>query len=617
MVQKKTSKAKASSKPDPTMAWLRNCFSLDLRSLALFRVMLGCIIIADLIDRGGDLRAHYTDFGLLARGPLIDHFINGYAVCLYLITGSWGGVLALFILQGLIACLLIVGVRTRVMITLSWIMMHALHLRNPMVLQGGDDLLRMLMFWAMFTPLGACYSVDAALSKKEGGAPPPNTVLSPGTFALVGQVLLLYWSTAVLKTGVEWHAEGSAVYYALSFEQLTTSFGMWLRQFAPLLPILTHVTLVIESLGPFLFISPVFFGPLRTLGALMFTGMHHSFALCLMLGLFPYIDMASMMVLLPDWFWQRAGRLIKRDAQQAVTVFYDGDCDVCKKFVLIIREFLILPHVGMQIAQSEAAVAELMRSKASWVVRSEGALCTDWPAFVALCRVSPLARPFARFLAWRPIAAVGRRAYYAVAGRRGKLGPWTALALPWRPLRLDNHRVTKGVVLLLFGMVINWNIAAWPGSQIRFPDALRQLAYFLRLDQDWGMFAPYPQKDDGWYVMTGRLVDGSEVDVFRHEFGKPTLDKPALVSAMYPNQRWSKYMMNIWLARNADYRLYLGQYLCRFWNTAANVHEPKSLHDFDIVYMREDNLPDYKVKPAEKVVLWQHRCFDDKPAATK
>src|SRR5262249_56729885 len=58
-------------------------FSLDLRSLALFRVGLGVMIFIDWIDRLPDLAAHYTDAGIVPRSsvagiqPISVHVYSG------------------------------------------------------------------------------------------------------------------------------------------------------------------------------------------------------------------------------------------------------------------------------------------------------------------------------------------------------------------------------------------------------------------------------------------------------------------------------------------------------------------------------------------------------------
>lgn len=593
---------------------VRQIFGLDLRSLALFRVAIGLVIIADLIDRGQDLTAHYTDIGLLPRTALIQHFMNTWGVCLHLVTGTFAGMAVLFVLQGWVAFLLAIGYRTRLMAVVSWFLMYSLHLRNGIILQGGDDLLRMLLFWGMFLPLGARYSVDAALAKNgpvQGNVTGhPNQIFSVATVATLGQILILYWMSALLKTGVEWHAEGSAVYYALSFEQLSTRTGLFLLQFPAILPMLTHVTLFFEGFGPFLLLSPFRFGPLRTLGAFMFMGMHHSFALCLMLGMFPWIDMTSMLILLPAWFWVQAERLMPAVAQRQLTVYYDAECDLCKKLVLIFRELLVVPHITVATAQSNAKIHALMQREGAWVVHDGTTAHTAWAGFIALCRVSPWARVVAPLGMLPGFRQLGRVLYYSVAGRRAPWARLSAEALPWREQHLGPNSLASLVALGLFLVIATWNAASVSGSPVRFPDALRPLTYMLRIDQNWGMFAPQPQRDDGWYILPGTLVDGSDADVYRHREAIVSLDKPAVVSDMYSNQRWSKYMMNIWVASNEAYRLYFGQYLCRLWNGAENRHLPKSLAKFEIAYMREDNLPDGKVKPAEKVTLWQHYCFD-------
>ena len=69
----------------------REIFSLDLRSLALFRLGLGLVLVFDLCSRLGDVRAHYTDYGIL---PRVLH-VQDYA----LLVGSLGLFLVLALLM--------------------------------------------------------------------------------------------------------------------------------------------------------------------------------------------------------------------------------------------------------------------------------------------------------------------------------------------------------------------------------------------------------------------------------------------------------------------------------------------------------------------------------------
>src|SRR5205085_1218693 len=115
----------------------------------------------------------------------------------------------------------------------SWLFLVSLHARNPMVLDAGDALLASFVFWAMFLPLGAAFSVDRALDPSR--EPPPRRVFSAATVAVLLQVAILYWFTAALKTGPEWRSEGSAVYYALRTPYFVQPFGRLLLRFPALL----------------------------------------------------------------------------------------------------------------------------------------------------------------------------------------------------------------------------------------------------------------------------------------------------------------------------------------------------------------------------------------------
>jgi hypothetical protein len=132
------------------------------------------------------------------------------------------------------------------------------------------------------------------------------------------------------------------------------------------------------------------------------------------------------------------------------------------------------------------------------------------------------------------------------------------------------------------------------------------------LDQRWGMFAPSPSREDGWYVIPGNLRGGQQTDlmsVTRDDYGVHGVswEKPQDVNATYKNEHWRKYLENLHTEEDADQRLYLGQYICRQWNTRhANSEQ---LTTFKITYMLETTLPNYQRATPQKEVLWEHSCF--------
>jgi hypothetical protein len=163
------------------------------------------------------------------------------------------------------------------------------------------------MFWSLFLPLGRCWSVDAARAGRPPSREPESSVASAG---LLLQVFLVYFFTALLKAGPDWHADGTALYYAMHLDWLVLPPGVWLRDFFWFTQLLTWSTLVLEYIGPFLLIAP--FWPLRCLGVLAFAGLHLGISATMRLGVFPWIDVTVLLAFLPREVWDAAESLVRR-----------------------------------------------------------------------------------------------------------------------------------------------------------------------------------------------------------------------------------------------------------------------------------------------------------------
>jgi len=133
---------------------------LDLRSLAALRVALAAVLLLDLADRSRDLTVHYTDLGVTPRASVVAES-GSWRYSLHLAAIDTFGQGVLFCLSGAFAAALLVGYRTRIATIGSWLLLGSLHARNWLLLNSGDELLLMLLFWSMFLPLGARWSLDA------------------------------------------------------------------------------------------------------------------------------------------------------------------------------------------------------------------------------------------------------------------------------------------------------------------------------------------------------------------------------------------------------------------------------------------------------------------------
>lgn len=307
-------------------------FSLDLRSLALFRLCLALVTLSDLITRSQNIFEHYTAQGVLPLSALKQISNPFYWSLFSLSEQTWVQIL-LFILSILTALFFLIGYKTRISNILLWILIISLHNRNPAVIFAADDVLRAILFWSMFLPLGACYSIDSALNNAT--RPLPKQVLSGATVAFILQLTYIYVWSALYKTKSDlWFPIGDAVYYSLSFDQYATHFGQFLLSFPDyFLRFLTVSALWFETFGPLLIFIPFYNTAFRWVAICSFILLHISFGLCFELGIFPLLSASCWLVFIPTSSWDSLEEHLATAQRQGLIIYYDVDCGFCKKVV--------------------------------------------------------------------------------------------------------------------------------------------------------------------------------------------------------------------------------------------------------------------------------------------
>lgn len=494
---------------------------LDLRSMAVLRIAMAIIMLLDTAVRFTDITAMYTDFGSLSRTALMELGWNQYWFSIYMGTGNRYGIAVLMVLQLALAVGLLVGWRTRVMTFGSWLFLISLHSRNPMVLNGGDIYLRVVLFWMNFLPCGQTWSMDARAGRSDTRwwTPPLTSdgrfVRSLAGVGLLFQICCVYWFAALPKTDPSWTSTYTATSLALMLDCFITPFGVLFRTtFWHWLPLFTKIVIFWEFYGPFLLWFPFDRGQVRTLAIAGFVAMHTGFGVCMELGLFAWIGVLMPMVLLPAWFWDGPARRL--------TAFMNA-------------------RVGTNSWQDPEPFGQ--ERTARWFPRE--------------------------FF------------YYAL------------------------------IFYTLLWNMGNENLAP---TRLRLPSSVQWFGQVTRLDQRWNMFSPGPLTEDGWFVIEGERKDGSKVDMLRERDGPADFGKPKWLAFTFRNERWRKYMMNLWIADNSRYRLPFGQYLSRKFNRMGR--GPREVVQFKIYFMKEVTNPDGSECPPEKVMIWHHWCFDAPPAET-
>lgn len=595
------------------LSYFKKIIALDYRSLATLRIFVGITIFLDLIQRSYSLTAHYTDKGVLPRTELF-HLWNEPAFwSIYHLNGTALFTGIIFIIAGVFAVMMILGYRTRLAVISSFILLISLHSRNPMVLQGGDVALRCILFFMMFMPLNKRFSLDAILGNVSSSK--EKEFISPIGAVYLIQFLLIWVMSGVFKTGTPWVTDFTAVSMALQLDSFTTNFGNLLRTMPEMMRYFTMITIVIERYVFITFLMPIYNGFFRFLGLILFTVLIIGFNASFRLGLFGMIMFSISLGLLPGFFWDKIlfkiHRFFSNKSKYGMTIFYDGDCGFCSRMANATRKILLLhPDTIVVTASTDEAAKKLMHTAHSWVVRDyNGYSYTGFRAFVVLMQSAFLYRIIAPIFLLQPIMYIGEIIYRSVAHNR----PMKCVVYPTqikKDLFHKNIEKITFVFIISIGLLIFfWNLKGLPQYSEKFKSKfIRNSLMVFRLDQKWNMFSPYPTLEDGWYVIPGVLRDDTVVNVYTGSTNV-TYDKPNLASYSYQNQRWQKYLMNLWLKDYSKYRLGYGQYLCREWN--KNNSYEKNLMTFKIIYMLEaTDFNTLRETIPEPVVIWEHQCFN-------
>lgn len=491
-------------------------FRIDLRSLALFRIGLGLIIIGDLIVRVGSLTAHYSDYGILPRGVYLTQFEHQkWYYSIHYLSGEPAIIALLFILAGIFALGYTLGYKTKTCAILSFIFLVSLQNRNDLVLHGGDAYLRVLLFWSLFLPLSSKWSLDNwRLNRPYNKI---NSIVTFGSLAILVQIVLFYVSTGLLKNHSVWTTHFTAVYYALNLDHFTAPLGLEIAKYNRVTKLLTILTLHIEKYGMILMFIPFFTQQLRLLGVIIFIGFHIGIHLTMDLGIFHYVCLSALFLFLPSCFWDTL--LVHYKTRLATITFFNKVFNHKGEFSNYIKKFI-----------PRTTFAEIT-------------ITTDYS------QSSRLKNKTKKFY----------------------------------------NRCLQGFAAFLIIYVILWNLRELDSSFEKYLSYEHNwIARVLRIDQRWELFSPYPMIDDGWFIVSAHLNDDTQIDLFRN--GSPvTYTKPKLVSADYKDERWQKYMIQLWYLDNFEHRKYYLDYLYRSWGGENN--KDIKINKIELIYMLEKTPP--------------------------
>jgi hypothetical protein len=275
---------------------------IDLRAVALFRIVMGAFVLFDVAEFAPNLRAWFSDEGVMPRWSFLSQWARSTRFCLLDSFGSPSLVWVYWTISVLAALCMLLGYRSRLAAVAVWVLTTGFQERLPPLFDGSDSVLRMVLFWHMFTNSGSVWSVDALIARARG-MPLPSFGPALPVRLLQLQVGWVYFCSVFYKLqGSTWH-EGTAVHFAMHLTHVfARDWAAKIADIAPLVAFITYFTLVLESSFIFLTHAPVFHRSLKALALLGGFALHFGIYLTINVGHFSYLMPITYLPMFePEW----------------------------------------------------------------------------------------------------------------------------------------------------------------------------------------------------------------------------------------------------------------------------------------------------------------------------
>lgn len=226
---------------------------------SLFRIAAGLTILHLYLTNYHQRHYLYGPEGVWPLARTLEEAHNAGAFSIYVLSRSPLFFEVVFHLGILFAALWVVGFRTRLMSLLTYVGLWSLHQRNPVLLDGGDNVVRLALLYGIFAELGAYFSLDAdrlrAQRERGGDLQRIKAMMhNAAILACAVQVCLVYGVAGLYKVQGELWQNGTALYYITRVGEFTwPGHSDGLYRSVPLVTALTYATVAFQLCFPFLF----------------------------------------------------------------------------------------------------------------------------------------------------------------------------------------------------------------------------------------------------------------------------------------------------------------------------------------------------------------------------
>ena len=335
---------------------------------------------------------------------------------------------------GLSALGLTVGLRTRLSAVVNYIFWVLFTSFTPMWrdFDGGfDQLMISSGLMLIFLPSERALSLDLLWEKLQRSRPgqryQPRTQVPVLAYYLPVLISLgfLYFDSAIHKLFSPHWRHGMGAWLPSSHPYYVSPIDMsWLLEIKWLEQLIGYTIIVFQFVFPFLFWHRLFRVPLLLFGVLFHTGITVS------LNIYPFgLGMlVHYALLVPFSWWRRLGRFIQLD-QPRLKVYYDGQCPLCLKTVIVGEHFDIRRGVAFYDLQTHAAkepaLADLSEEtllQDLFAVDQDGNRSQGLDTYIQILKAMGYPTPLAWLLQLPGIYHLATRIYRHVADSRERTG---------------------------------------------------------------------------------------------------------------------------------------------------------------------------------------------------
>ena len=584
----------------------KNLLSVDLRTLGIFRIALGMMCLLDILRRVPYIEVFYSNNGV-ASNSFMAELTGKYSVKAFTLMSSLESVTDVtifFVFASIFSFFLMIGYKTKLSHIITIIAILSLHNRLIILENGADMVYNNILIWSVFLPLGRRFSVDRILFTMRNHHDSTPNALNTGPlvsknepsrywglayFAILLQLAIIYFFNYINKTGNTWE-QGTSIYYFYHLDHFLTPFGNLIKEFG-LMPIqlsklLTLSTVYLEMLAPLLILIP--FIITRRIAFVALVGFHFIIGISLNVGMFSWIMIASLLLLLSSRDINLIKKCIAQFSNKNLLVFYDSDCGFCHQVSRVIRRFDLFNNItwaGRAYNDERPDEVDSLSDETIVVWSKEtDRVSTHHTAFSDILSALPFGFTVSWIFKVPGISHLSKYIYNHVASNRISISKFFGFSAcdiandnqdgdmdfeiekPYshKTLMVIVETCKTVVVFILILAALNYAFTKNDGYKdwrkengykpIKIQKELNKISRRLRMTQQWNMFAPSTPRKVSSVIIEATLIDGTVIDLMTGK--SPVYDRLDYYTfrEIDHSQFWRKYLGRITKKNYKRYR---------------------------------------------------------------